>query len=167
MGASGQPLRPSKKEEARIFQHERPHQTYPRHESTRTWDDSTSSPFSPLYLPQIDTRRPIEHVDPSNRHSPYPGHTPPRSSTSSTTAATSPPMHDRESVRLPPIRTSAVINKTPSPYYSLPSVAALEDLDEMSTSDSAAVLKRLRSDECYQFPALKKVNVIKPSLSVQ
>jgi hypothetical protein len=49
-------------------------------------------------------------------------------------------------ITLPPIRSTTVASNSQSPY-ALPPITALEDLRGLHTHDSAAVLRRLRSDE--------------------
>jgi hypothetical protein len=49
-------------------------------------------------------------------------------------------------ITLPPIRSTYLANNSQS-QYALPPITALEDLRGLGTHDSAAVLRRLRSDE--------------------
>lgn len=50
-----------------------------------------------------------------------------------------------ERITLPPIRSPSVVNTAQS-QYALPPITALEDLRGLGTQDSAAVLRRLKSD---------------------
>ncbi|KAF8992368.1 hypothetical protein BDQ17DRAFT_1369616 [Cyathus striatus] len=93
-----------------------------------------------------------EHMQ-SHRYSPYMGHTkspkgslsldiPPRSSHG--LGHSSRP--GGESITLPPLRTAGDKSASDSPY-ALPPISALEDLRGVNTSDSAAVLRRLKLDD--------------------
>ncbi|KAF5359496.1 hypothetical protein D9756_002902 [Leucocoprinus leucothites] len=77
------------------------------------------------------------------RYSPYATHPAPRRPSQSSQEDSSEP----ERITLPPLRAPPLDYRPSSASYALPPISALEDLRGIHNNDSAAVLRRLRSDE--------------------